>query len=203
MTPIEKHAKELLDKLLSYAGEGVTTEGLFEKYGTLSDIASLPIERLTAEIGERGAEIIKLTAAIASRSVTDGFDFKKPTDKEIDEYFRALSLGKSVELVYVMSFDKGGRVIAVDEVAEGTVNSSEILPRRLLEIAYKRGAASVILAHNHPRGEAKASDADIEATATAARILYASRIELRRHIIVGGGETVSIGDIHKYIGVNP
>ena len=192
MTPKIKHEAEILSRALSYACDKVVgIDWLLDKYGSLADVASVPRERLAEAIGDKAAELIKLTAALEARRVCERILAKRTlTDSEIDECFLAMSLGKSVEVVYAMSFDKNGRVIAVDEVSEGTVNSSEILPRKLLEVAYKRHAVSVILAHNHPRGEARASDADIESTATVARILHASKIRLVRHVIVGGGEAV-------------
>ena len=66
----------------------------------------------------------------------------------------------------------------------GTLNASLIHPREIFEEALKHNAASVILVHNHPSGDAEPSKADLEITK---RILEAGKIlgiDILDHIII-------------------
>ena len=81
----------------------------------------------------------------------------------MEKYLLSLYINRSVETVFLLSFDKGGKLVSADKVGEGTVNASTVIPRRILEIAKLRSAASALVAHNHPNGEAIASGDDLVA----------------------------------------
>ena len=171
---------------------------LFEKYGSLSRVFCADTHLLMSDenVGADTAFFIKLLAEVVSRAATDEYKFGiKHTPKETDEYFKALLFARSVECVYAMSFDKKGRATACDLISEGVVNSSEILPRKIVETAKRRSAAHVILAHNHPNGRAKPSDDDVSTTLALSRILSNTGINLVRHVVVSGNEVYSIGGL--------
>jgi len=66
----------------------------------------------------------------------------------------------------------------------GTLNANIVHPREIFEEALKHNAASVILVHNHPSGDAEPSKADLEITK---RILEAGKImgiDVLDHIII-------------------
>lgn len=195
-----KSISDALAKTLSYVSKEDAAEAaselMFEKYGTLDRILSADANILACEekIGAKNAHFVKLIASVISRAKTEEYKFgAKHTTEETDEYFKALLLPRSVECVYAMSFDAKGRAIACDLVSEGVVNSSELLPRKVVEIATRRRAVYMILAHNHPHGVANPSDDDISSTMSIARILSNLNIKLVRHIIVSGNHSASVG----------
>ena len=66
----------------------------------------------------------------------------------------------------------------------GTLNANLVHPREIFAEALKQNAASVILVHNHPSGDAEPSQADLEITK---RILEAGKImgiDVLDHIII-------------------
>jgi len=66
----------------------------------------------------------------------------------------------------------------------GTLNANLVHPREIFNEALKQNAASVILVHNHPSGDAEPSEADLEITK---RILEAGKImgiDVLDHVIV-------------------
>lgn len=131
----------------------------------------------------------RLLGALASRRVTDRLRFGRSYgDEQIEEYFKALYIGHSAETVYMMLLDKSGRVTSVEYMSEGTVNRSDLYPRMLLERAVKCRASSAIIAHNHPRGKAEASQMDIYTTDRLGRIFRSAGIRLLRHYIVTESE---------------
>lgn len=64
----------------------------------------------------------------------------------------------------VCSLDSRNNLIAVDEISVGTLTSSLVHPREAFEVAIKRHAAHIIIAHNHPSGETDPSEDDMKVT---------------------------------------
>lgn len=96
------------------------------------------------------------------------------------EHFRVLLLNVKNE------------IISLEDVSIGSISSSEAHPREVFADAVRRGAANVILVHNHPSGSPAPSMADIELTRRleeAGRILG---IQVLDHIIIGDGRFVSM-----------
>lgn len=171
------------------------SEALLAKYGTLGTLLSETEE----EICECGgfnistALLIKLLGYINSRRVTDNFEFGKTCEEiELREYIRALFYGISVETVYLILLDEKNRVIGCEYMGEGTVNASDVYPRKLLGCAVKKKAKGAILAHNHPKGVAEPSKEDISTTKRLCGIFTTARIKFFSHYIVADGEISKI-----------
>jgi DNA repair protein RadC len=81
-----------------------------------------------------------------------------------------------------------------DEVISiGTLNANLIHPREVFKPAIENGAAAVILAHNHPSGVVKPSEADIEVTSQLVEVGKIVGIPLIDHVIIGKGKFTSVG----------
>lgn len=92
----------------------------------------------------------------------------------------------------VLLLNVKNEIISAEDVSMGSISSSEAHPREVFADAVKRGAANVILIHNHPSGSPSPSKADVELTkrlADAGRILG---IQVLDHIIIGDGIFVSM-----------
>jgi DNA repair protein RadC len=88
------------------------------------------------------------------------------------------------EEVWALLLDARHRLIRVEPVVAGSLNSARLLPRDVLTPALQAGAAALIVAHNHPSGEPGPSRADRLVTAAlrdAARLIG---LPLLDHIIV-------------------
>ena len=190
-------SRDALSRLLAYVTDSPASaaDALIGRYGGARGIASADYDELSFidGIGERGALLLRLTAAAASRSLTDGFRFgREHTEAEIVDYFKALFAGSTNETVYAMLLDGAGRVTFCDFLGEGTVNSTSVLPRKVLELAVRRGAKGVILAHNHPSGYARPSVEDIELTELLKRMFRDSGRRLVAHYVVADNDCASI-----------
>ncbi|MDH5181901.1 MAG: DNA repair protein RadC, partial [Gammaproteobacteria bacterium] len=60
--------------------------------------------------------------------------------------------------------DNRHRVIAFEELFQGTINSASVHPREVVKRTLHHNAAAIILAHNHPSGVADPSEADRQLT---------------------------------------
>lgn len=188
---------ETLKELLSFVSRDGTVplNALAERYGGFRGVTEADMDGIADTLGGdfRSAFYIKLCAALVSRRGCDRFKFgKRHSDAEILEYLKYLFFGLADETVYLLSIDSSGRTLSCDRVGEGTVNISNVLPRKMLDVAKKRGAARVVLAHNHPGGYAKASEDDVSTTAILSELLRSSGIELSAHYVVSGAECARI-----------
>ncbi|MBE6536870.1 MAG: hypothetical protein E7673_02835 [Ruminococcaceae bacterium] len=189
--------KEYLESLLSFAVGGNArseAEKICERFTSASDIASTDSHLLQNLSGcsEASADFIRLVAAISSRRMTDEFkNGRRYSEKDMERYVIALLFSMTVESVYMISFDKSGKMISTDLLTEGTVNSSAFLPRKMADIALRRKASSVILAHNHPSGNLIPSDNDVAVTLLAKSILSDAHVKLDAHYITVGFEAVN------------
>jgi len=160
---------------------------LLERYATIENVLTADKDDLSSLVGERLAFFLKLCGYITSRRSTEPVRFgAEYSPTEIADYLKALFIGDSVERVYLLSFDGEGRFISCDLASSGTVNSSDVLPRRLMEIAVSTGAASVALAHNHPFGSPELSLDDIKLTSQIRLAFAEIGITLDAHYVVAG-----------------
>ena len=183
-------SRDYLAKLLSYGtvkSSLVYADELLRKYHTIENTFTAPLRELSAIVGERTALYIKLLTYITSRRKTDGFIFgKRHSSAEIAEYLKALFLGESVEKIYLISLDSNDKVVSCDLLSEGTVNASDVLPRKAIEAAVAASASAVYIAHNHPFGTTNPSSDDINLTKTFDALFNSCGIELREHFIIAG-----------------
>lgn len=88
------------------------------------------------------------------------------------EHFVALYLNARNELVYK------------ETVSIGILNASLIHPREVFKPAIDKLAVSVIIAHNHPSGDTKPSEDDIEITKRLKQAGEILGVEVLDHIII-------------------
>lgn len=166
-------------------------EVLLERYHTIGNVLSREYNELF-EICGNSAIGLKLLAYVTSRRYTDDHRVGKKLGDWLAEYFKWHFFGISVENVCLALFDKNKKLISVQKISEGTVNASDIVPRRAMEVATRAKASYAVMAHNHPGGMALASGDDVYATAVIAKALESVGVELVKHFVVAG---MSVGNV--------
>lgn len=190
--PIGQKTVDALARLLSYAvKEDVAFDislKLIKKYHDLETVFCIGYDTMVLDnICEGAAFIIRLVAYVISRSFTDMYSIGKLHGiAETAQYLCAAYMSIPVETVYMLLFDKNGRFMECVYMGEGTVNASDVYPRRLAERAVAKKASSVIIAHNHPRGTSRPSDDDVFVTGKLRDVLSGVNIKLRAHLVVAG-----------------
>jgi DNA repair protein RadC len=66
----------------------------------------------------------------------------------------------------VLFLDSQNRPLAMEELFRGTLTQTSVYPREVVLRTLHHHAAAVVLAHNHPSGEARPSRADEALTQT-------------------------------------
>lgn len=91
---------------------------------------------------------------------------------------------KRQEYFVCLSLDGYSRVIKRRTVTIGLLDAALVHPREVFAGALKDGAVAIVVAHNHPSGEAAPSRQDIEATQQLAITGQLLGIKLADHLIV-------------------
>ncbi len=158
---------------------------LMEQYHSIDGILSRDADELSEICGDTAVKF-KLLAYVTSRRYTDRCRPGAKLGNWIEDYFKWYFFGASVETVVIALFDKNKKLITTQKISEGTVNTSEIIPRRAMEAATKAKAAYAIMAHNHPGGTCEASTSDVHATMVVDKALESISVELLQHYVVAG-----------------
>lgn len=163
---------------------------LLERFGSLTGVFDADIRELTEVdgIGENSAVLIKLIPQLARRYMSEKNTEHKRynTARKLGEYFVPLYIGETTEIVYLLLLDASYRIISRERIFEGSVNSSRITSRTVIEHAVKAHASMAVLAHNHPNGLPIPSSADVATTNYLREILDTIDVRLLEHFVIAG-----------------
>ena len=107
-------------------------------------------------------------------------------------YVRLQLSGYENEVFACLFLDSRHRVIAFEELFQGTIDGATVYPRVVAERALELRAAALIVAHNHPSGVCEPSMADQAITRRLKEALDLLDIRLLDHFVVGDGLPVSM-----------
>lgn len=183
--------------LASIAGEAAA-EALLHRFGTLTGLAQASFDELTEVpgIGESKAKAIKSAFLLAQR-LSREVHLEAPlldTPDKVADLLREENRLYKVETFQVVLLNTRRRLIGVQNVSQGTLDTLLIHAREVFTPAIQRRAAALVLAHNHPSGDPTASDADIRITRDLIRAGQLLKIEVLDHIILGQRTTERFKD---------
>ena len=95
------------------------------------------------------------------------------------------NLVKEVETLQVLLLNTRRRLIRVEEIADGTVDTLLVHAREVFRAAISANASAIVLAHNHPSGDPTPSEADIKVTRDLIRAGQLLKIDVLDHVILG------------------
>lgn len=96
------------------------------------------------------------------------------------------------EIVKVIILNSQNVVIKIQNISFGGTNSANVDPKDLFAEAIKVGAPKIIMVHNHPSGNSRPSEQDIEFTERMEQASKILGIQLLDHIVIGYNEYTSI-----------
>ena len=134
-------------------------------------------------LGEAKIPVILANFELARRYLMDD---ERPV---IDSPEKAVELladirDKRQEYFVCLTLDGANRLIAKRVVTIGTLTASLVHPREVFADAIADRAASIIVAHNHPSGSMRPSQADIETTNRLKRAGELLGIPLMSHLLI-------------------
>ncbi|HSK90239.1 MAG TPA: JAB domain-containing protein [Euzebyales bacterium] len=108
------------------------------------------------------------------------------------EVVRPLLAGHDRERAVLVALDTRHRVIATTLVSIGTAANTFLAPREVFRDALGLGASAIVVAHNHPSGDARPSDDDRQITRRLAQAGATIGIDLLDHLVIGDPEWTSL-----------
>ncbi|MCR3923140.1 MAG: DNA repair protein RadC [Firmicutes bacterium] len=168
---------------------------VLSEIGGLTELPRCGMEDLQAIKGLGPAKAITLMAAadlanrLSNRTRYESVTVSTPGDAaglvmeemrhKLREHFRVLLL------------DTKNKVIGIEEISIGSLNTSLVHPREVFRPAIRRACASVILLHNHPSGDPTPSREDLDVTKRLTEAGRLMGIEVLDHVVIGDGRFIS------------
>jgi len=92
----------------------------------------------------------------------------------------------------VILLDTRNRLIKVDQVYKGSVNTSQVRVGELFKEAIRRNATALIVVHNHPSGDPTPSPDDVAVTRAIVQAGKLLDIGVLDHLVIGGRRHISL-----------
>ena len=196
------HDYEIIEMLLTLATPRRDCKEIaktaLSRFITLQGVLEAP-PALLQEINGIGSQNIfgiKLIHAVADRYLE-----KRITKKDIISHSKALfeylcynMRDKSRECFKVIHLDAKNQVLGVETLFEGSLSTTAVYPREVIQTALNHHAAAVIFAHNHPSGDPTPSSDDIAITRKLIFCCDVMGITVHEHIVVGENRYFSFAD---------
>ena len=167
----------------------VGAELLSRHGGSLNNLARASLDELRQVPGVGRDKAVTLQAAfMLARRMVDERLGESPlldTPERVAELMREIVRGQEVEAFFVLLLNTRRRLIRVERLADGTLDTLLVHPREVFKPAITAGAAGVVLAHNHPSGDPTPSEADIKVTRDLIRAGQLLKIDVLDHVILG------------------
>lgn len=172
---------------------------MIKKFGGLGPLLHASKQELEKIKGLGSAKIAVIMAAmeLARRMANESMLGMEclTSGEEVFRYLKDSMKGLKKEVFKVLYLNNANRILAVENLFEGTVDQSVIYPREVIKRALEIGATGIICAHNHPAGETKPSQHDIELTRKLFRACEAVDIRPLDHVIIADDKHVSIMEV--------
>lgn len=196
-----------LELLLFYArpqGDvNPTAHGLLDAFGSLAGVLDADFNELKdfPGVGEHTATLLKLVTALSAKYLQSRTrdDFVLHSTSGLWEVFSPHFFGARNEMSYLACFDNKLKLLGVKKISEGSPNGTNIGVRQIAATALSLNATVVVLAHNHPSGDASPSNEDISTTLYLRRILRPMDIDLYDHMILVDDSIYSMRDNGHFI----
>lgn len=162
---------------------------LLVKCRNLGELSQLSWQELTRIPGIGQAKALRILAALefARRCSTARIHTSQPftSTEAMASFFQERLACAAQEIFACLFLDNNLRVIHYEELFKGSINQLQIYAREILKQTLSHNAAALVIAHNHPRGPALPSPADIHVTKELSRLLLQIDVTLLDHLIIG------------------
>jgi DNA repair protein RadC len=136
--------------------------------------------------------VFELARRALSQRLKERTAFQTPD--AVKQYLQLQLAHKKQEVFAVLFLDSQNRMLALEEMFQGTLSQTSVYPREVVLRALHHQAAAVVLSHNHPSGSVQPSRADEHLTQTLKASLALVDVRVLDHIIVGQGQALSMAE---------
>ncbi|MGB0884758.1 MAG: JAB domain-containing protein, partial [Flavobacteriales bacterium] len=172
---------------------------LDDQANQLSSLAKLSVKELCQYKGIGPAKAVSLKACfeLGRRQKTEQVHLNKikiTSSKTAFDVLYTYLNGLVHEEVWILFLSRSNAVISVENLSKGGLSSTVIDLKILFKKALLHQCSGLILAHNHPSGSAKASQADLNITKKIKDAAVLFDIQLLDHLIFYDNRYLSMAD---------
>jgi len=161
---------------------------LLNRFGGLPELMNAPVEELLKikGVSENTATAIKAITATSHRMMKRELMSKPILNSwtRLMDYCMSTMADETKEHFRILFLNKKNEMIADEIQGSGTVDHTPAYPREIMKRALELGATALILMHNHPSGDPKPSEADVDMTRQIMRAAEPFNILIHDHIII-------------------
>ena len=132
--------------------------------------------------------LVKEPSIYAADPIKTPEDVLNAVANELKQYDR--------EVFAIINLKTSGQIINLNICSVGTLNSSLISPREVFKSSILSNAAAFIAVHNHPSGDPRPSQEDIQLTSQIAEGASLLGMTLADHIVIGDNRYYSFHENH-------
>ncbi|MBU0623209.1 MAG: DNA repair protein RadC [Gammaproteobacteria bacterium] len=171
---------------------------LLARFGSLTQLFAAAEKEFCTIHGMGRAKYVQLQAVVEmarralQEEVRTGDALNSP--RAVREYLQLLLRGRQQEVFVALFLDAQHRVIAAEELFQGTLTQTSVYPREVVKRALHYNAAALIFAHNHPSGVAEPSQSDEVLTGALKQALQLVDVRVLDHFIVAGTGCLSFAE---------
>jgi len=171
---------------------------LLARFGGLMSLFAACEKEFCDIHGVGRAKYVQLQAVVemARRALQEEMRFGDALNspRAVREFLRLLLRARQQEVFVAIFLDAQHRVVATEELFQGTLTQTSVYPREIVKRALHHNAAAAIFAHNHPSGVAEPSDSDRLLTDALKQALQLVDIRVLDHFIVAGAGCLSFAE---------
>lgn len=171
---------------------------LKSQLNNLNNLARLSVKDLMETKGIGEAKAISIIAALElgkRRSIQEIHERKKITSSnDVFQLYQPQLIDLPFEEFHVVYLNRSNNILKSQKFSQGGVSGTIIDSRLVLKEAIALLASSLILCHNHPSGNIKPSQSDIEITKKLKQGASLFDIQVLDHIIIGDKKYYSFAD---------
>jgi DNA repair protein RadC len=168
---------------------------LIQRFGNLAGVLNASYEELLTVEGvkEKTASSLKIMQAVSHRMLKQEL-IQQPilnSWSRLVDYCATTMAHHKKESFRVLFLNKKNELIADEIQNSGTVDHTPVYPREVMKRALELSATALILVHNHPSGDPKPSNADVDMTYAIKAAGEPFGIIVHDHLIVSKNGTSS------------
>ena len=197
---------EVLELILDYVARQKdmkpVAKDLITRFESFQGVLNASDEDLLAVngLGESALALIRLIKDAGSRYLFQASQLRisRENVEDLIEYCRLRMGSLQDEEFHMFSFDTQFKLIREDILSEGTIDQTIVYPRKVVELALKNKASSIIFCHNHPDGNLEPSNQDKTLTRALQLATKTVNINVYDHLIISSGGHFSFRE-HRLI----
>jgi DNA repair protein RadC len=164
-------------------------EQMLAKFVSLENLARASVDDLRQVKGVGRDKAVTLVAAFTlARKMAGELRSESPVldnPETVAALLREDNRQYGVEQFQVLLLNTRRRLIRVEKISQGTLDTILVHPREVFKSAIAANASAIVLVHNHPSGDPTPSESDIKVTRDLIRAGQLLKIDVLDHVILG------------------